>query len=99
MSLSNVINTADKYSPAKQENYRIRKHIVGALNFIINCFSIACFIAGNTLLDLVLNLNYLNKYSIFLKLRFGFTAVENLLIPNRVQIIVIQLYMSSHSGL
>jgi hypothetical protein len=55
MSLSNVINTADKYSPAKQESYRIRKHIVGALNFIINCFSIACFIAGNTLIDLALN--------------------------------------------
>lgn len=49
MSISNVINTADKYSPPKQKSYRLRKHIVGALNLIINCFSIACFIAGNYL--------------------------------------------------
>lgn len=49
MSLSNAINTADRYSPPKQETYKVRKHIVGALNCIINSFSIACFIAGNYL--------------------------------------------------
>ncbi|CAG2164968.1 unnamed protein product [Oppiella nova] len=46
MSISNIINTADKYSPPKQSSYKRRKRIVGALNLIANCFTIACFVSG-----------------------------------------------------
>lgn len=46
MSLSNVVNAADKYSPPKQSNYKIRKRIVSALNLVTNCFTVACFVSG-----------------------------------------------------
>ncbi|XP_054158760.1 uncharacterized protein LOC128957069 [Oppia nitens] len=46
MSLNNIINSIDKYSPPKQSTYKRRKHMVSVLNTVTNCAAMASFIAG-----------------------------------------------------